>query len=168
MPDGWIVAIDQAFDTLYAYAGFDLSDAVSSTSETMTPGTWQHVAAEYNAVESTWYFAIDGVWCTYDTQAAGNATYNVDAAYNLLMGALSCPPLQSFLEGRLQWLRISDGLRWAPGVDFTPPDMCSPPAIDVDTDERWAMDEGGGLDVAAGVLAANDGTGVDITWGLCT
>lgn len=170
---GWAVVVTgTAFPitdvTVYAYVNYPTVGTIR-TVQTVTRGTWHHFTISYNhSGDRKLYEAIDGAWCTYATQDASVGVAPSDAGYSLLLGATRITNVTEFLLGDISWIRISDGIRYPIGVNFTPPARCKPPDMDGATVELWAMDEGAGTVTAASVVVANAGAMTDCVWEGCS
>ncbi len=139
-------------------------DVSSISVETIPTGRWVHVAMAYtDGVGGKAWLALQGVWCTYSTQnGRGAAALTDDSVANFLVGRRAAV----FHDGDIAWVRLSDNLRYTPGVNFTPPDRCIPPTVDANTVEIWKFPEGAGnTTVATVVTPENDGAMTDCTWG---
>jgi hypothetical protein len=83
----------------------------------------------------TVYIAIDGTWATYSIQTVSAGNYVSDAAFSLIVGNRDVANGQNSLPfiGNIGWIRVSDGVLYTPGVNFTPEDREEAPAPSVDT-----------------------------------
>ena len=145
---------------------FNVADTRIGLDDFTADGAWHHVVMAWDTGTQSIFMAVDGTWAPdYDTQTVGGGAYPGDVGVDLVIGNNAAGNYT--FDGSIQWLRISDTLRWAVGVDFTPPGMCAPPVVDADTVELWVLDEGEGTDAEAAVDAGNDGTIADGTWQTC-
>lgn len=79
------------------------------------------------------YLNIDGTWvASYAPQVPSAGNYSVDTALNYHIGWLGAIQPRVF-DGCIGWLRVSNNIRYAVGVDFTPPPRCALPADDANT-----------------------------------
>lgn len=169
--EGWEFWLDPGVSpALKCQLYFDTSVALSVEGAPLgiTLNTWAHVCATYDATgDRKVYLAVDGIWRTgYTFQVAGEGPVISDASDNLLIGVFS--DMGGGLDGDMGWFRISNNLRWTPGVNFTPPSRTIPPPLDANTVELWALDEGAGAVAAASVNAANNGAITDGVWAVAT
>lgn len=166
---GWYFVVDHDTGALAAAAIYQTTAAESTGQEALTAGVWTHVLACFNPVDSKLYFAIGGAWCSYTIQTGAVGVIASDADIDFLMGAmLTASEPTDFFRGGIQWLRVSSGLRWPIGFNFTPPVMCAPPTVDGTTLELWALDEGVGVSTEASVVSpTNDGAMTDCAWYRC-
>jgi hypothetical protein len=142
--------------------------STSGLDEFSLTGDWVHVAMVYSEAGHAGmpsarevYLSVGGVWVgsyTLQTTSAGN--YNGDAPQDLRIGnnlaANRC------WEGDIGWCRVSDTIRYTPNTgNFTPPDRCILPSIDVNTQGQWIKEgEGAG---AGAVANQAGGTAGDLT-----
>jgi len=154
---GWSVFADPAPVTGLAFyvnggAGVD-GWAICGRDDFECDGEWRHIVAimenlPANPVNARLYLAIDGRWVTtYTTQqdrdeAGGVGTYGTDVGDNFILGNRGGGA--NTWEGAMGWSRLSDDLRYTPGVNFTPPVRCTLPDIDANTAALWIY-EGHGI-----------------------
>ena len=144
---GWSFAV-KSTGGLLARAQFAVTDAYTLTGldDFTADGEWHHVVAAFDlvgATNNTFYIAVDGVWAaTYSTQTPGAGAYQVDAA-NITNIGNSIDRNRAF-DGGIGWTRLSTGLRYAIGVNFTPPSRCFFPDTDATTEGLWIR-EGEGV-----------------------
>jgi hypothetical protein len=126
--------------------------------------TWQYAALVYSDTgDRKAHLTVGGQWATYLLQGAATGTMSSDTALRLLIGTSEAEG--GFPACDIAWLRISDIARFTPGVNFTPPDRCIPPAVDANAVEIWKFPEGAGATTAASVVTpANDGAMTDCIW----
>lgn len=122
----------------HGYAG-------SGTDEFSPDGQWHHVVM---AVDSgvgnvaDIYLAVDGVWVTsYSTRQQKTGAYGSDVGDNLIIGNRGDGTYA--WDGDIAWVRLSDTLRYTPGVNFTPPVRCTIPDVDANTAALWIYEGAG-------------------------
>lgn len=119
----------------HSYSGTDEFDP--------TDGVWHHILLTYNeagVAARTIYLAIDGVWVSsYSSQVASVGAYDIDNDRDLLIGN-NGDNARSF-DGDIGWMRVSDNVRYAINVNFTPPSRCTLPAIDANVLGQWIGEE---------------------------
>lgn len=155
---------------LTSFFSTDQSSAFSDVEATWNTGGWHHYTVAYNDNgDRKVYLAVDGVWAsTYLDQIAGTGAILDDSINSVAIGAQPNVGNPGYLDGNISWLRISNNIRWTPGINFTPPSRCNAPDVDGNTTELWKMDKGSGTIAAASVHSpANDGTITDGTWHDC-
>lgn len=161
----WIVATAQITDNLSM--SFQISAATTNATARAvnTPSLysgWHHVAITYNDnTDRLIHVWIDGVEVEYASQVAASGALSSDAASTLYIGNNSAGT--RCFDGCIAWCRLSDTVRYT--GTFIPDELCSPPAIDVNTVAQWNMTEGSGatIDNAEGT-AASDGAITNALW----
>ena len=137
-------------------------NGVFLANEGIAENTWHHITFCLNA-SGVPYAAIDGVWCTYYYQET--LVSPSDDSDNTLRFGYEETGRPGFFDGDISWVRISSGVRYTIGDNFSPPDRDTAPGVDGSTIELWALDEGAGTAAAASVNSPeNDGTIVDGAW----
>lgn len=156
-PSAWVTYSDGQAYSYLSYSVFDIP-----------VNTWAHIAVAFDPVTKRAYIAVNGTWCTYQWQDTVTGTPVSDAGQTLWIGAEhghDGGPANGH-HGDFAWLRISNAHRWTIGQNFTAPEMAAAPAVDGNTLELWAFDDGSGAAAAASVTPANAGTLVGaVTWG---
>jgi hypothetical protein len=151
---------------LYVSSDHITDNAITYTDigEFNADGIWHHVAAVWDQSELTWYIAVDGEWPGVTTQVGVGAYLSAsDNAGDFRIG--NRPGNDFAFHGCIGWVRLSDAIRYTPGIAFTPPGRCSTPGVDGDTVELWLMSEGAGGTAAASVTSpANDGIITEAVW----
>lgn len=164
--DGWSFAVIST-GGLRALAQFAVTDAqtITGLDDFMADGQWHHVVAAFDlvgATNNTFYIAVDGVWtAAYSTQTPGAGAYQVDAANDLYIG--NSVGQDRVFDGGIGWTRLSSSLRYAIGVNFTPPSRCFFPDTDATTEGLW-IQEGTGASAFDYSGNANTGTITGADW----
>ena len=151
---------------LYLYTDYTVQESFEIALPGLPLDEWHHVTGFFDqGITEMCYLAYDGVWVAGTVGLDAQGVLVSDTGWDLVMGSLG--GLNNF-TGDIQWLRISAGDRFGVGVDFDPPAMCAPPAVDGTAIELWEMDEGTGALTAARVLSPeNDGAMTGCTWHRC-
>jgi len=140
--DGWFFGVDGVNGGLYGYVnggpGVD-GIAITGPQEWTPDGEWHHVVLaveDQGASTADLDIAVDGVWTTaYFSQIQKNGNYGNDQTHNLYIGNRANN--DRTWDGYIGWARLSDNLRYTPGVNFTPPERCTLPEVDANTAAIW-------------------------------
>ena len=169
---GWLVGFtDLGFGMplLYAFIadGGGLGGCLTIGVFLADPDQWYHYTMAYDDTgDRLIHLAINGNWFTdlfYVTQTPASGVLADDSAEALYLGSYYTG--DTTLDGSIEWARISAKARWEVGVDFTPPERTTIPAIDAHTIEQWDLEEGRGNLARAQIDRIHDLILTNCTWG---
>lgn len=160
---GWLLYSNATSQIVFTVECATTDAITQSAAGLARDGSWHHIAACFDdAGDRKPYVAIDGTW-NNATQTAGVGAVVDDTAKDLKIGVRTDSAAWR-MNGKVGWMRLSNVLRYTPGVNFSPASRSAPPGVDANTVRLFKTDEGTGTvltDYSANAQNAAINTG---TW----